>query len=445
MSESQPSSTSWLVRVAAFLGLQRRITGLLAVVALVGLGQKMGERFLPLYLLALGGGAISVGLFQALNNLLGALYAYPGGYLSDRIGVRRSLVIFNLVALAGFLIVAAVPAWPAVFVGAILFLSWNAVSLPAMMNLVALSLPPSKRTMGVTVHSLTKRIPIALGPLLGGVCIAWWGEERGVRFAFAAAAAAAFAALVTLLRLIDRGVDAAATTPPGPRTHHPLRLLRAMHPELRALLLSDTFIRFCEHMQHAFVVVWCMKIIERPVSAVEFGILSSVEVAAALLLYLPVAHLADRFNKRPFVLATFVMFTLFPVVLLLSRSFWPLVGAFALRGLKEFGEPTRKALIVDLCPPDRRATMFGFYYLVRDSIVALAAAGGALLWQVSPTANLLTAAACGAVGTLLFACRDGSKRQQPGPETARDTRNDRPAVTPGRAVRKPHFDRPNGG
>ncbi|RJP40845.1 MAG: MFS transporter, partial [Phycisphaerales bacterium] len=180
--------------------------------------------------------------------------------------------------------------------------------------------------------------------------------------------------------------------------------------ELKVLLVSDVLIRFCEHVQHAFVVVWCMKVIERPVTAIEFGVLSGVEVAAAVLIYLPAAHLADRFHKRPFVLATFVMFTLFPLTLLLCRSFWPLVGAFALRGLKEFGEPTRKALIVDLCPVERRATMFGFYYLVRDSIVSVAAAGGALLWQVSPSVNLIAAASFGAAGTVLFALRGGRRR-----------------------------------
>ena len=47
-------------------------------------------------------------------------------------------------------------------------------------------------------------------------------------------------------------------------------------------------------------------------------------------------------------------FTLFPLVLLFSKSFGMLVVAFVLRGLKEFGEPTRKALILELSPEGRR-------------------------------------------------------------------------------------------
>jgi len=37
-----------------------------------------------------------------MDNLLSALYSYIGGYLSDRFGTKRSLLIFNLVAMVGF-------------------------------------------------------------------------------------------------------------------------------------------------------------------------------------------------------------------------------------------------------------------------------------------------------------------------------------------------------
>jgi hypothetical protein len=115
-----------------------------------------------------------------------------------------------------------------------------------------------------------------------------------------------------------------------------------------------------------------------------------------------VAHFADRGDKRGFVLATFAFFTLFPLVLLVSQSFWPLVLAFVVRGLKEFGEATRKALIVELAPRGREELTFGAYYFVRDSVVTLAALGGAALWMISPTLNLLAAAACGLAGTIGF-------------------------------------------
>lgn len=48
----------------------------------------------------------------------------------------------------------------------------------------------------------------------------------------------------------------------------------------------------------------------------------------AVLVSKPVAHLADRSTKKPFVLTTFVFFTLFPIVLLHSNTLEWLIAAF---------------------------------------------------------------------------------------------------------------------
>jgi MFS family permease len=155
-------------KIVEFLGLKRSMIALLTMVILVGLGEKMAERFLPIYLMALGGGALSIGFLNGMDNLLGALYAYPGGYLSDRFGYKRALIIFNVIALIGYLIVIFFPYWIAVIIGAAFFLSWTAISLPASMSLVSSVLPMNKRTMGVSLHSFVRRIPMALGPIIGG-------------------------------------------------------------------------------------------------------------------------------------------------------------------------------------------------------------------------------------------------------------------------------------
>jgi MFS family permease len=392
-------------RLIEFLGLRRSIVGLLSMVVLVGMGEHLAEQFLPLYLLALGGGFISVGFLNGMDNLLGALYSFPGGYLSDRLGTKRALLVFNLISMVGFLAVIFVQHWLVVILAAALFLSWTAISLPATMSLVARVLPKNKRTMGVSVHSLVRRVPMALGPLIGGAFVTAWGVESGVRLAFIGALAMAVVAAVLQQLLIDDdppdgGLKSAAE-------RNPLRLWKYMTGDLRRLLIADILVRFCEQIPYAFVVVWAVgtETAPGPVTAVQFGLLRSIEMATAVLVYIPVAYLADRGRKKPFVAMTFVFFTLFPLMLYFSNSFWMLAAAFVLRGLKEFGEPTRKALIMDLAPEDRKAGVFGLYYLIRDVVVSVAAFGGAFLWQQSPELNLMAAFAFGAAGTIWFALR----------------------------------------
>ncbi len=390
--------------LSVFLGLNKSTVGVLFMVILVGMGERMAERFLPIYLLALGGGVLSIGLLNGMDNLLSALYSFPGGYLSDRFGTKRALLIFNIIAMCGFIIVIVIPTWQAVIVGAVFFISWSAISLPATMSLIAKVLPMNKRTMGVSMHSLVRRIPMALGPVFGGVCIGLWGEQNGVRAAFVAALLLSFLAVVLQQKLIeDEAQKRSVDTCPYVPEKNPLKLYYLMSPDLRRLLVADILVRYCEQIPYAFVVVWCMKTISVPVSALQFGILTSFEMATAVLVYIPVAYLADKTTKKPFVVVTFVFFTLFPLVLLLCQSFKWLVFAFIFRGLKEFGEPTRKALIMDLAPENSKAGVFGLYYLLRDVFVSVAAFAGAFLWEISPITNFLVAFSFGVIGTLGFA------------------------------------------
>ncbi len=369
---------------------------MVALVILVGLGEKMAERFLPLYLLAIGGSTWAIGGLNAMDNLLSALYSFPGGYLADRLGYKRSLQLFTAVAMIGYAIVIVIPAWQAVIVGSLFFISWTAVSLPAIMSLVSRAVPKTRRSLGVSIHSFFRRIPMALGPVLGGLLIGVFGRIDGVRIAFGAAFALAALAIVIIQIYMTEEI-----TPKVERTRGTSSKARLFSPALRSLLASDILIRFAEQIPYAFVVLWVVE--SNYITPLQFGLLTMIEMITALLVYVPVAWLADIYGKKKFVLITFGFFTAFPLVLLVSHSLGMFIVAFIVRGLKEFGEPTRKALIMDLAPEEAKARTFGMYYTIRDIVVSIAALSSAWLWNISPRVNFLVAAAFGLAGTILFA------------------------------------------
>jgi predicted MFS family arabinose efflux permease len=107
-------------------------------------------------------------------------------------------------------------------------------------------------------------------------------------------------------------------------------------------------------------------------------------------------------GRKPFVIATFVAFASFPLTVIAASSLAGLVAAFVVGGLREIGEPARKALILDLVRPDIRARGVGLYYLLRSLAITPAATVGGLLWQMSPTFPFLMAGAIGLVGVVLF-------------------------------------------
>jgi MFS family permease len=381
-------------RIAGFLALKRNTSLLLGALVLALTGERLWLGFAPKYLETLGAGIFIIGLFDALQTLLGAVYAYPGGWLTDRLGQRRSLLFFNAVALAGYVLVLVWQHWLALLLGSFLFLAWSALSLPATFSVVANSLEANRHTMGVGVQSMVRRIPMMVGPLIGGWLVTRFGWTDGIRYA--------------LLGCIGLSLATAAFQWPmveSSRAGSPTRtsfgeVIKSFTPALRELLVSDILIRFCERIPSAFVILWAMN--HGRLDAQQFGVLITIEMITAMLCYIPVAHLADKHGRRPFVLATFVFFTLFPLALLWADSFFWLAVAFAVRGLKEFGEPARKALIIGEARPELRSRTYGAYYLIRDCIVTSGSFLGAWLWSISPHANFIGASVCGGLGTLWF-------------------------------------------
>src|SRR6266508_4288119 len=138
--------------IGDFLALRRNTGLLLVALVLAGTGERLWLGFAPKYLQTLGATILVIGLFNALS-------------------------------LTGYLLVLLWHHWLALLVGAFLFLAWSALSLPATLSVVATSLDKRQHTMGVGVQSMVRRVPMMVGPLIGGWLITRYGWEQGVRFA----------------------------------------------------------------------------------------------------------------------------------------------------------------------------------------------------------------------------------------------------------------------
>lgn len=204
---------------------------------------------------------------------------------------------------------------------------------------------------------------------------------------------------------VRRGRRCASQTAAGDGLNGPATNIRgvwrAIPPPLRWLLLTDVFIRTCEGLVDEFAVIYALNIIR--LSAPQYGLLIAIQAVTSIIVYIPASTIADRIGGKPFVTATFLFFSLFPIALVMSKTFIAAAGAFVIGGLREIGEPSRNALIVDLAAPAMRARTVGLYYLIRSVAIAPAAFIGGLLWEQRPALPFFGAFAVGLAGTTLFA------------------------------------------
>ncbi len=394
VESSGPGDTGLVRATAARLEIDRNTGAAAGAMFLLALGEQTWRRFLPKYLEVLGAPVLAIGAYGSTEDFLDAIYQYPGGWVGDRYGRRRALLLFISLAAIGYAIIALAPAWPVVLLGVVFVMAWSSMASPTLFAIVGDALPSNRRALGFSVQSILRRVPIAVAPAIGGVLIATHGVRDGVRMGLIFAILLACVGLVAV-RQIRMAI-------PGDHVSLGLRhVWRSLPAPLRRLLLSDIFIRTCEGMVDVFLVLYALNVVG--ISAPQFGLLIAVQMATSIACYLPVARLADRFGRKPFVIATFVAFSLFPLAVVTARSFGGLILAFVIGGLREMGEPARKALIVDLVRPEVRARGIGLYYLMRSLAITPAAMAGGILWRITPPLPFMVAGAVGFVGTVLFA------------------------------------------
>jgi MFS family permease len=380
-------------RLADYLSLERNVTLASGAFLLMGLGEELWKKFLPKYLESLGATTTVIGFFGTTRDFFDAIYQYPGGWLADHVGRRRAFLAFVMIASIGYFIYLLSPSWPFVFVGLAFSIAWASMASPALFALIGDALPRERRAMGFTLQSMLKRVPAAAAPLIGGALIAASDIQTGVRAGLAITLVLAAIAVLVVRRINLPIITGAKVNMRG--------VWRSFHFALKRLLISDIIIRMCEGMADILIILYVTNVLG--ISIAHYGILVAIQLVTSILVYIPAARIADRIGRKPFVIMTFICFALFPVTVVLSGGFASLVIAFIIGGLREIGEPSRKAMIVDFAEPHLRARSVGLYYLVRSLSITPAAAIGGLLWQIAPQVPFITAGVIGLVGTIVFA------------------------------------------
>ncbi|MFB6107996.1 MAG: MFS transporter [Haloplanus sp.] len=389
------------------------------------LGFQMTGRYMPRYLSVLGAGSLTIGLYGSFGNLVSAVYPYPGGALSDRIGSRTALTLFGLASTVGFgcwylaATLAGVSLGPTnlgvllVFAGLLLAQAWKSFGLGATFAVVKQSVDPERLATGFASTETVRRTAFLLGPLVAAALLARFAFAVGFRYVLLVALAFGAAGTVVQHRLYDASEDSFGTSFAG--VESVVSDLRAMPAPLRPLLVGDTLVRFANGMVYVFFVIVVTEFLgvgaTLPVVGhlnpdAYFGVLLAVEMAVALAVMVPMAALARRVGLKPVVALGFAVYAVFPALLISAPPDAAVLALlFALSGLRFAGLPAHKALIVGPAEANAGGRVVGSYYLARNVVVIPSAAVGGWLYGVSPRLAFGVATVVGLVGTGYFLLR----------------------------------------
>jgi MFS family permease len=403
-------------RLARFLAINRTVGIVLLTVLLFGLGEQLWEPFVPLYLQAqtkqykseiaatqqISNVALwSIGIYAFLLNLFQGFCYIGGGQLTAWLGDRGSLFFFGLLTISGYAIFLLVPHPWATVLGCILILGWESLSMPVTFTTVGATLEADRRGMAFAIQSIQKRLPKIIGPLCISGTLLFLGQyyerEEARLTAMPILVGCAFLLGLASLMVQWRWMP---HRPAPPSDVNYWQVLHQFPPNLRRLLLADILTRWCDWLVRALVVVYLATV--RRMSDSEIYALTALQHSVALATYLPIGRMTQAVGMQPFIGLTFVFFTLFPLVLIWVPDGWIWL-AFVVYGLREIGEPARKATITTSMPEAIRARGVGLYWGIRAFGICSSALVGAWIWQIGgPQVLFYSAFGFGVAGTLVF-------------------------------------------
>lgn len=408
-----------------FLGLNASTFALLVAILFITASTELWSPLVPQYLKDLRrqaqtgdvGFLLLIGFYGLYRDGLEAINYFAGGALGGWLNTRRALLLFNVLPLVGLAILLLWRTPLAVFIAIPFIFIWDSIAGPATLTVIGDAIPADRRTMAFSLHAIARRASRILAYSISGLLVWRLGSLGGVR-------ADLFASIVFILLAVGMQARFMRTASRDARMtlHRPHLLLRQFPTDLKRLLAADIFARWAEGLAGPFIILYCVPILSTDLAggaALYQSVLLNIQAAVNILLYLIIGPLASRegLAKKPYIGLTFIFFALFPLSLAAFGSFG-LIGlslAFIVGGLREIGEPARKAMIADLVPPEMKTQAIGLYWSVRSAAVMWASPIGALAWIVGdrlspgigPLATFALAGLAGLLGAGFFVARFG--------------------------------------
>lgn len=254
---------------------------------------------LPLYVKALGGNEIIIGLISAFSPLAGILFSFPIGLLSDKIGRKKLLVISGFIFLISpllYLLVSS-PVW---LIPVRFFHGLATAILGPVVSAIIVKAYSSSKGEKLGYYSSSTLIGRALAPMFGGFIISFFANQKFpiIQYKYVYLVAFILAIPVFILIFLLKGEEKSNSKIKTQDFFIDLKYFIS-NPRLFSTALVEMTTYFAYGAFETYLPLYLTKL---NISATQIGLIFSVQILSIALSKPLFGKLADKIDKRILIL-----------------------------------------------------------------------------------------------------------------------------------------------
>lgn len=385
----------------------RNILAISLTTTLWSLVQQGWNPFWPKYLKDhLGASVTIIGMFSMISTAENLLFQLPGGVLADRYGRRRIIVAGTFLRTFSPLIYFLAASWEWIIPAAIIN-GMASLYMPAFTAIVADSMPERRRGAGYGAYNMITSLPQIFSPLIGGVVMDRYGYYYGIRMFLVCQVVASL--VMTTIRYLTIKETMERAGGEGTTLRPSIQTFREFPRPIVVMMAVSVFGSFSARLVMDFTNLYALEVVR--LTNTQLGFVTTMVGSISALLALPGGMLSDRYGRKNNIMLSRTVSPITQYLMTVTSSFdaYALVRAFngvglALGGGGMYtGGPSWNALIADIVPQEKRATVIGTMGTVTALMGAPSSILGGWLWQTfSPQLPFQISMFVGLIGAAIF-------------------------------------------
>ncbi len=332
----------------------------------------------------LGASITNIGIFSMISTAESLLFQLPGGLIADRYGRKKIIIFGSFLRTLGPILYFMAPSWEWVIPGA-LASGMTSLYMPAFTAIVAESLPSKRRGSGYGVYNTITRIPRIIAPLIGGIIIDSLGLYEGVRvLLMVQIGVSTLTVIIRYLTIKETIVHKSGKRPPMiPNSE----TFRGLPRPIFVMMVVSVISSFSGRLVMDYTSLYALDILK--ISYTQLGVIGSIAGLVQTVLTLPSGMLSDKYGRKNNIMVSRVVSPVTQYLMsvatgynsyLVIRSLNGIGMAFGGGGVRAGGS-SWNALIADMVPSEKRATINGVIGTLTAVVAAPASIIGGWMWE----------------------------------------------------------------